>query len=119
MAINIETVGPALIEQLWDKKMLRNSADLYILGLQELSKLNRMGEKSARNVLSNIDRSKNCELPQFVFAIGIPNVGERTASILAKNFGSLEKIMFSNVLVEFVSKIRFASGTLKSSKNFF
>ena len=55
------------------------------------------GAKSAANVLASIERSKNCELPQFVFALGITNVGEKTANILAQNFGSLEKLMLSTL----------------------
>tara|TARA_B100000700_G_C15021319_1_gene845862 strand:+ start:481 stop:2493 length:2013 start_codon:yes stop_codon:yes gene_type:complete len=96
-AMDIDTVGPALIEQLLDKNKIRNPADLYMLNLQELSNLERMGEKSAKNVLLSIEKSKTCELPQFIFALGIPNVGEKTARILASNFGSLEKIMTSKI----------------------
>ncbi len=96
-AMDIETVGPALIEQLLEKKLIINASDLYLLSIQELSHLERMGEKSATNVLLSIERSKNCELSQFVFALGIANVGEKTAGILAQNFGSLEKIMLSTL----------------------
>ena len=96
-AMDIETVGPALIKQLLEKKIIHNAGDLYILNLQDLSKLERMGEKSAKNVLINIEMSKKCELPQFIFALGIANVGEKTARILAQKFGTLEKIKSSTL----------------------
>ena len=96
-AMDIETVGPALIEQLLDKKIIRNVGDLYILNLRDLSQLERMGEKSAKNVLINIERSKKCELSQFIFALGIANVGEKTARILSQKFGTLEKLKSSTL----------------------
>jgi len=92
-AMDIDTIGPALIEQLLAKKLLRSSADLYLLRHEDLSGLERMGDKSAKNVLSGIEKSKQCELGQFVHALGIASVGEKTARILALHFGTLEKLM--------------------------
>jgi len=93
-AMDIDTIGPALIEQLMSKNLLRNAADLYLLSHEDLSGLDRMADKSAKNVLSSIEKSKKCELSQFVHALGIANVGEKTASILALHFGTLERLMF-------------------------
>ena len=92
-AMDIDTIGPVLIEQLMSKNLLQNAADLYLLGHEDLSRLERMGEKSAENVLSGIEKSKHCELGQFVHALGIANVGEKTARILAQHFGTLERLM--------------------------
>ena len=95
-AMDIDTIGPALIEQLLTKKLLKSAADLYLLRHEDLSGLERMGEKSAQNVISSIVKSKQCELGQFVHALGIANVGEKTARILALHFGRLEKLMSSS-----------------------
>ena len=92
-AMDIDTIGPALIEQLLTKKLLKSAADLYLLRHEDLSGLERMGDKSAGNVLSGIEKSKKCELGQFVHALGIANVGEKTARILALHFGTLEMLM--------------------------
>jgi len=95
-AMDIDTIGPALIEQLLTKKLLKSAAGLYLLRHEDLSGLERMGEKSAQNVISSIVKSKQCELGQFVHALGIANVGEKTARILALHFGRLEKLMSSS-----------------------
>ena len=92
-AMDIDTIGPALIEQLMDKHLLQNAADLYLLSHEDLSGLERMGDKSADNVLTGIDKSRQCTLSQFIHALGITNVGEKTAGILARHFGTLEKLM--------------------------
>ena len=92
-AMDIDTIGPVLIEQLMSKNLLQNADDLYLLRHEDLSILERMGEKSAGNVLSGIEKSKHCELGQFVYALGIANVGEKTARILALHFGSLKRLM--------------------------
>ena len=92
-AMDMDTIGPALIEQLMTKNLLQNAADLYLLRHEDLSGLERMADKSAANVLSSIEKSKKCELAQFVHALGIANVGEKTASILAQQFGTLGRLM--------------------------
>ena len=96
-AMDIDTIGPALIEQLMEKSLLENAADLYLLSHKDLSGLDRMGEKSADNVVASIEKSKQCTLSQFVHALGITNVGEKTAGILAQHFGTLEKLMSAEV----------------------
>ena len=91
--MNIDTVGPALIEQLTLKKKLRHPADLYRLHMSDLEELERMGTKSAENVLNAIEHSKDCKLGQLIHALGIPHVGEKTASVLANKHGSLQTLM--------------------------
>ena len=92
-AMDIDTIGPALVEQLMNKNLLQNVADLYLLSHENLSGLDRMGNKSADNVIAGIDNSRQCTLSQFIHALGITNVGQKTANILAQHFCTLEKLM--------------------------
>ena len=91
-AMNIEGLGDALVDQLVNKGLVKDAADLYWLKQDELEGLERMGEKSAGNLLNEIEGSKKAELDQVIYAIGIPFVGERTAQVLANHFGSLDKL---------------------------
>jgi DNA ligase (NAD+) len=92
--MNIGGLGPALIEQLTEKGLVRNLADLYEkLDLETLAALERMGEKSAHNLLAQIERSRGNELWRLIYGLGIRMVGERTAQLLAAHFGSLEALM--------------------------
>jgi DNA ligase (NAD+) len=89
-AMRIEGLGFALAEQLIEKKLVRDVADLYSLTLDSLASLERMAEKSASNVLAQIEASKTRDLWHLIYGLGIRHVGERTAGILAQHFGSLE-----------------------------
>jgi DNA ligase (NAD+) len=91
-AMNIEGLGDALVDQLVGKGLVKDAADLYALKQEELMALERMGEKSASNLLNEIEGSKKAELDQVIYAIGIPFVGERTAQVLANHFSSLDKL---------------------------
>jgi DNA ligase (NAD+) len=91
-AMNIDGLGEALVDQLVDQKMVRDAADLYHLAHEQLANLERMGDKSAQNLLDEIERSKKAELPRVIFSIGIRFVGERTAQFLADHFGSLDEL---------------------------
>jgi len=91
-AMNIDGLGEKIVKQLLEKGLVRDYADLYKLDLETLSNLERMGEKSAQNLLDEIARSKKNSLDRLVYAIGIPFVGERTAELLAAHFGSMDKI---------------------------
>jgi DNA ligase (NAD+) len=91
-AMRIEGLGFALAEQLIEKKMVRDVADLYSLTLDDLAGLERMAKKSAANVLSQIEASKSRDLWHLIYGLGIRHVGERTAGILARHFGSLERL---------------------------
>ena len=91
-ALNIEGLGDKLVEQLVDEGLINSVADLFRLDKAALSGLDRMGEKSAENLLAELDKSKNAELPRLLYALGIREVGEVTAQSLARHYGSLEKI---------------------------
>jgi DNA ligase (NAD+) len=92
-AMDIDGLGDALVDQLVDKALVRDVADLYVLTQDQLENLDRMGPKSARNLLDGIERSKQVELARVIYAVGIRFVGERTGQLLAAHFGSLAKLM--------------------------
>ena len=92
-ALNIEGLGDKLIEQLVDLKIVHTPADLYQLKLADLVMLERMGEKSAHNLLDAIEHSKATTLARFIYALGIRNVGEATAKALAKHYVTLDNFM--------------------------
>ncbi|MEJ0087805.1 MAG: NAD-dependent DNA ligase LigA [Pseudomonadota bacterium] len=91
-AMDIEGLGEKLIEQLVNDGSVSTPADLYELDAKSLAERERMGEKSAQNVVDAIEKSRQTTLPRLLFALGIPQVGESTALALAQEFGSLEKI---------------------------
>ena len=92
-AMDIEGLGDKLVEQLVDNKLVNDPADLYALTEAQLCGLERMGEKSAQNILAALDESKDTSLARFIYALGIHNVGETTAQTLAQHFGSLDALM--------------------------
>jgi DNA ligase (NAD+) len=92
-ALDIEGLGDKLVEQLVDQDMIHDVADLYKLSVDELAEMERMGEKSAQNIIDALEKSKDTTLPRFLFALGIRQVGETTARTLAQHFGTLAAIM--------------------------
>ena len=96
-ALDIEGMGEKLIDQLVDRDMIATPADLYDLQLDPLAALERMGEKSAANVLAALERSKRTTLPRFLHALGIRDVGEATAAALAAHFGALASLREATV----------------------
>lgn len=95
--MNIDGMGDALVEQLVDRGYVNSVADVYDLTLAQLMSLERMGKKSAGNLVRNIERSREAPLPRVLTALGIRFVGERTAVFLAEAFGSLDKIAAADV----------------------
>nr|WP_202112679.1 NAD-dependent DNA ligase LigA [Gilliamella sp. Pas-s95] len=91
-AMNVEGMGDKVIEQLVDKDYVKTPADLYKLNLPMLCSLDKIGEKSANNLLNALEQSKNTTLSRFIFALGIPNVGEVTAENLVNQLGNLSAI---------------------------
>jgi DNA ligase (NAD+) len=91
--MNIDGLGEALVNQLTERGLVKNVADLYKLTKDDLLKLERMGEKSAENVLAEIAASKKLPLERVIYGLGIRFVGERTAQFLAEHFGALDAIM--------------------------
>ncbi len=91
--MNIEGIGDKLAEQLIDAGLVTDISDLYKLDLATLAGLDRMGERSAANILAELERSKSTTLERFLYALGIRDVGESTAKALARHFGSLDRIV--------------------------
>jgi len=96
-AMDIEGLGDKLVDQLVDAKLVRNAADIYTLREKDLAGLERMGEKSARNLIEAIEKSKSTTLPAFLYALGIPGVGEATALTLATHLPSLDQIRNADI----------------------
>ena len=92
-ALNIEGIGNRLIDQLIKEKLIVRFDDLFSLSVEKLQKLDRVGSKSAENIVDAIERSKQTTFPKFIFSLGIRNVGEGTAKLLTQHFGSLENLM--------------------------
>jgi DNA ligase (NAD+) len=91
-AMNIDGLGEKIVDQLLEKNVVKDFADLYKLDLKTLENLDRMAEKSAQNLIDEIAGSKKNTLARLIYAIGMPFVGERTAQLLAEHFGSMAKL---------------------------
>ncbi len=96
-AMDIEGLGPAIVEQLVDKELVRDFADLYDLGVEELAGLERMGEKSSQNLVRAIEASKTRPLSRLLFGMGIRHVGRHVAEVLAAAYGSIDQLMAASV----------------------
>ena len=96
-AVEIEGLGDKVVDQLVDAGIVRTLPELYKLGFAKLNELERMGEKSAQNLLAAIERSKSTTLPRFLFGLGIRHVGEGTSKDLARHFGDIDKLMDASV----------------------
>ncbi|MEZ6174352.1 MAG: NAD-dependent DNA ligase LigA [Candidatus Scalinduaceae bacterium] len=96
-AMDIEGLGPALIEQLVDKNLIGDYADIYSLKPDALASLDRMGEKSAQRLIQSIEKSKKRDLSRLICALGIQHVGSHAAEILSKHFNTLEKLTCATV----------------------
>jgi len=116
--MDIEGLGEKLIDQLVDRKLVNDIADLYGLKKEELAALERMGDKSAQNLIDSLTRSKGSTLARFVSALGIRHVGEATAKILADHFGNLHQLM--NASEEQLKEVReIGPEVAKSIERFF
>ncbi|MBQ9267632.1 MAG: NAD-dependent DNA ligase LigA [Clostridia bacterium] len=101
-AMNIDGMGPALIEQLLDHNLISNIADIYSLKKEDLLKLERMGEKSADNLMTAIENSKQNSLDRLINSFGIRHVGSKTAKIIAQSFNDMDEIQAATYM-EFAS----------------
>jgi len=96
-AMDIEGLGYKLLEQMVDKQLIQDQADLYVLSKEDLMKMDRMGDKLAQNILEAIDRSRKPPLADLIYALGIRNVGTHLAAVLAKEFKSIENLADQSV----------------------
>jgi DNA ligase (NAD+) len=101
-AMDIEGLGTKIVEQLVDTgagdQQVHTPADIYTLTIEKLAGLDRMAEKSASNIVAAIERSKSTTLPRFLFALGVPEVGEATAATLARHFGDLDALACADIM---------------------
>lgn len=102
-AMDIDGLGPAIVDTLLDKGLIKSVADLYELKVSDLVELEKFQEKSANNLVNAIEKSKSNSLDKLVFGLGIPNVGQASAKLLCDKFGDLDNIM--NATAEQVSEI--------------
>lgn len=94
-AMNIDGLGPQIVNALLDNKLIKDCADLYTLDVQSVSKIERMGKKSAQNLINSINNSKNAGLERLTYALGIRNIGEVAAEALASRYKTLEALMLA------------------------
>ena len=102
-ALDIDGLGDKLVEQLFDEKLIENISDLYHLTAEQLSGLERMGDKSAQNLVNALEKSKTPSLARFIYALGIREVGETTAKSLANHYRSLDAL--KNATVEELQQV--------------
>ncbi len=96
-AMSIDGLGPQIVEALLQNKLITDAADLYSLAVEDVAKMERMGEKSAQNLIDAIEKSKSAGLERLVYALGIRNVGEVAAVALAAHYGTLEALQGATV----------------------
>ena len=96
-AMNIEGLGDKLIDKFIDNKIIKDASDLYYLKKEDILKLERMGDKLARNIIDAIERSRNTTLKRLIYALGIRHIGEATAGILADHFTSMGKLQDARI----------------------
>lgn len=92
-AMNIDGLGPKIIQQLWDRKLIHDVADLYHLTYDQLLTLDKFGDKSANNLLTSIDNSRNNSVERLLFGLGIRHVGAKAAQQIMAHFGNLDQLM--------------------------
>ena len=96
-AMNIDGLGPQIVELLISNDLIKDAADLYYLKAEQIETLDRMGERSAKNLIASIENSKNAGLERLCYALGIRNVGEVAGAALAQRFGSLDRVMEAGI----------------------
>lgn len=92
-AMDIDGMGPAVLTMLVDRKIIKSQADIYSVKPEDISSAERMGEKSAANLMTSIEKSKKAGLSRLLFALGIRNIGQKAAEALAQNFGTMDAVM--------------------------
>ena len=96
-AMDIDGCGPAVLQQLVESGLVRTAADLYTLEAEQVAKLERMGKKSAENLIGAIEKSRSNDLSRLIYGLGIRQVGEKAAKVLAMRFGALDALMAATV----------------------
>ena len=116
--MDIEGLGPAVLEQLLSAGLIRNIDDLYSLDYDEVAKLERIGEKSVNNLKTAIENSKQNDLARLIFAFGIRHIGSKAAALISENFGSMEAVLNASE-TDFEAIDGFGEVLAKSAYEFF
>lgn len=117
-AMDIDGLGPAVVEQLLEKGLIRDAADLYALTQDSVAEIERMGEKSADNLIRAIEKTKENDLGRLIFALGIRHVGQKSGKALAEHFCSLDSLMNADI-AEITAVYDVGEAMAKSVKNWF
>lgn len=117
-AMDIDGLGPAILEQLLDNDLINSPADIYKLKMSDIADLERMGEKSAANLLKAAENSKNRELYRLVFALGIRHIGLKAAKLMCEKFDTIDKVMSASV-EDYLSIDGFGEIMAKSAVEYF
>lgn len=112
-AMDIDGLGPSIIEQMIDKKMIETAADLYFLKKEDIAKMDKLGEKSADNLINALEKSKVNPLYRLIYALGIRHIGEKAAKILAKKYKSIDNLI--SVKAEELTQIDDIGGVMAES----
>ena len=96
-AMDIEGLGPSIIEQMLERGLIENASDLYYLSADDIAKMDKLGEKSAQNIISALEKSKHNQLYRLINAFGIRHIGEKAAKILAGKYKTLEALMNASI----------------------
>ncbi|MBR5310115.1 MAG: NAD-dependent DNA ligase LigA [Oscillospiraceae bacterium] len=92
-AMDIDGMGPAVLTMLVERKIIKSQSDIYTIKAEDISNIERMGDKSASNLVASIEKSKSAGLSRLIYALGIRNIGSKTADILADRFGDIDALM--------------------------
>lgn len=117
-AMDIEGLGTAVLDTLVKESLIRNAADIYLLKVEDIAKIDRMGEKSGENLVNAVKRSKENDLSKLVFALGIRHIGQKAAKLLSDKFGNIDTILNASA-EEIVSIDGFGDVMAQSVVNFF
>lgn len=96
-AMNIDGLGPSIIEQLLERNLIETAADLYYLKAEDIADMEKMGEKSAQNLMTSLERSKSNPLYRLIFGLGIRHIGEKAAKLIAKRYKTIENLQTATV----------------------
>lgn len=117
-AMDIDGMGPAVLTMLVEREIVKSQSDIYTIKAEDISSIERMGEKSAANLISAIEKSKSAGLARLIYALGIRNIGSKTADMLAEKFGSMDALMSADT-DELCSIDGFGEVMAKSLINYF
>lgn len=112
-AMDIEGLGPSIVEQMLERKLIQTAADLYYINEEDVAEMEKMGPKSAQNLMQALEKSKHNPLYRLIFGLGIRHIGEKAAKVLSRRYGTLERLC--NATVEELTTIDDIGGIMAES----